>query len=1205
MGVPRLWRWLTGAHKQCVRFAADAADLATWLEEHSGLDAPASMDALAIDLNATIHNANINPDGGIAACDPLTCSEELFNQVFGLVPKQLEAALQLRADPDCMEDLKREFAQMTPPEALALSDLVNAALDSAGCPRGDARLRIFLRGALLRLAAIIWTMAPGKALFVALDGPAPAAKFTQQRERRYRSSHGMFTAASSGGATSVLATEGFGPIDTVQGAAATSSQLYDPSAISPGTALMRFVDSSVRHLLEAMATAPAMATPGAASGAGSGEGVTAGLGDHAMASTRPPRVVGAPATAERRFVAKGAIVVFSGAGDAGEGEHKLMALLRSWLAGGAAAAAKEALRWQGSDSRTSGCWGRAVGDESGLFWWEGSAGQSAEATAAAGSAAPRGATVTFWGPDGDALVLGLSLLGRFGAAAPMAATEGGAAVGAAAVPPLREVVIARDYDKAFRREWRSQMKADRRAAGGGDEAEGDDSESNSESSDAGSRGRRRGGKGRGSKRKGGASQRRRSSAAEAAAEARAAGLAPMPGAGADWDSPKPARDAAASAAEATARADGTAEPSGRILSRTGQRWLSDKGRRVRRPLGSFVSCRQLAEHLFDDAGSAKRGGKHRKGRHGGHGAHGGHGGHGGGSADSHRAGPAHETASLPPAPAPRAEGTPSWALSSRQSHRCIDLVPVMCAMGNDFLPRPEALDLDSRGMAGLLAAYREAEEEMARASRGAPLGDYANVPAGASALPWRPLVACMTDDPSDPAQPGVVVGLRFLARFLWRAASDAERADLSSALDGIARMSDSDDGAPLALPTSGVVGASGAMGALKQRSVSSAASAHSSGPASDPASLTLLRRIRSSWTADGGAVRGGLDEEDLGGSARGDWYASHMSGCGPMRHVREVASGAGGDAASGEQGEGPWPSDMAGAAARPASESQAETQAEAEAEAEAAAAVAAAAAGEGDAAGSAARRPARRLTEASVEDTLAVACEAWVAGLGFTCAYYLTGLPSWHFRYPFAHAPMLSDVGCWAACAGGRAAGAPMPELGLVDARIEDGEASLAVALGAPLCAAAHCASVITPYSLHLLPPTLRSAMGGLLPWAPVTSPGALLPVRPAKGGAASPPGAAADAAAHPFPPLEAVPPALLAAVGSSSSLQAWWFPAWEDVRQDSEKAMADWQVKLWIPLAGVGWAERVGRAWEAAVAGQDESDAFKLPTGANVITAT
>ena len=50
---------------------------------------------------------------------------------------------------------------------------------------------------------------------------------------------------------------------------------------------------------------------------------------------------------------------------------------------------------------------------------------------------------------------------------------------------------------------------------------------------------------------------------------------------------------------------------------------------------------------------------------------------------------------------------------------------------------------------------------------------------------------------------------------------------------------------------------------------------------------------------------------------------------------------------------------------------------------------------------------------------------------------------------------------------------------------------------------------------------------------------------------------------------------------------------------------MADWQVKLWIPLAGVGWAERVGRAWEAAVAGQDESDAFKLPTGANVITAT
>jgi len=657
----------------------------------------------------------------------------------------------------------------------------------------------------------------------------------------------------------------------------------------------------------------------------------------------------------------------------------------------------------------------------------------------------------------------------------------------------------------------------------------------------------------------------------------------MPGRGADF--PPTPKDGPPGGAAAVSGGGGPED--GSIVSHVGKTWTA-AGRKISRPLGSFVSCRQLAEHLLDDVSDRqsrrrgpKRGGRGRGASSAAHRAP-------EASAADKRAGADAAAAELAEREADVAAGAPAWSLSRRQSRRCVDLSAVMCVMGNDFLPRPEAFDLDGRGMAALLGAYAEVEAEAGRAAAGRADagGGGSSLPAGVSALAWDPLVSWSAweggsdDGPGSLSRAGVGVGLRWLARLLWLAGRDPEREDLSSAMDGIGGMVDAEEeDAAATAARDGVVGAGGAMGAFKMRSAGSAGS-RKEGAAVEAASERVVRTCRATWQGEGGAVLGGLDDVFAEGP-RGEWYLEHHSGCGPPEHVRAVARGAGGEAASGEQGLGPYPAVQGDAAA--------------------------------EAADGTGRTEARRLREAAADDAMALACESWVAGLAFTCAYYLTGLPSWTYRFPFTHSPMLTDAGQWAACEGGQdggegprgAAGFDRPTDPVACTTLRRGMAMLAVPLGRPLCAASHCCAVITPYSLHLLPPALTSAMRRMLPWAPQSSPGAILSVRARSGGALAMPGPEADAAAHPVSDASALPAELLAAVGSESSPQAWWFPDWDDVRQDSEKAKAEWQVKLWVPMAGTEWARAAGRAWEAYAAGKPEDGAHRLPVGSTVVEVT
>jgi hypothetical protein len=293
--------------------------------------------------------------------------------------------------------------------------------------------------------------------------------------------------------------------------------------------------------------------------------------------------------------------------------------------------------------------------------------------------------------------------------------------------------------------------------------------------------------------------------------------------------------------------------------------------------------------------------------------------------------------------------------------------------------------------------------------------------------------------------------------------------------------------------------------------------------------------------------------------------------------------------------------------------------------------------------------------DAAAADVMTVACESWLAGVAFVCSYYLVGLPSWGYRYPFAHSPMLTDAAAWAVSDGGlygvreagvNAAGdgdeAAAPGGGVTaagdsdeatasgsDAAAATPQAStcvtrlaevwtgsdgyevpvvrLCVPVGRPLSAAAHGIAVITPYSLHLLPSSLQSAMRQMLPWAPQTSAAALLASSGARHhGADSAPTASAFMASAELP-AELVEQARLA-VGSSESSQAWWFPAWDDIRQDTEKAHAEWQVKLWVPMVAMEWAIGCADWWEGAASAsgavpalQLENDTHGLPVETNV----
>jgi hypothetical protein len=1068
MGVPRLWRWMCDTHKKAVRFAADGADLASWLESVLEAGDPASIDVLGVDLNAAIHCANTTPDGGLLLAMKEGCSEELFDEVFGLKSGQLGKAVG-RGDSEGVGDdddapyesdsdrptpgftfqredstsrssaarrssvssvesttsVQRHEEGRIPPEALAASRIVDLAVRRSGCDSKDVRLTVFLRRALLRLVAIIWTLSPTKALLVALDGPAPAAKFTQQRERRYRSSKSMYDAALEGGVAVVTATEGLGPLDTVEGAAVTPGPLYDPSAISPGTRLMHFVDSSVRELLLLLS-----------SGTSELEVLSSGLREddatlasHSLASARPPRSSlsgeDSSSTRCRPLLNPGALVVFSGAGAPGEGEHKIMALFRAWLCGGAASAREEAERW--NDGR--GCFGPAVADSGdALFWWENEALSADRA---------QGNTLAFWGPDGDALILGMSLLGRFGG-------EGsGAHTGES--PPLREVVIGRDYDRAFKREWLKQVKEDRHSLDPDQprrakkHAEGD---------------------------------------AEIAAVMEAAGLEQMPS-----SSKSRRRRSSAKSTEHDSEAPLMPQQvvSGEVVSERGKTWRWPSGKNVTRPMGAFVSCRSLAQRLF-----------HVRGRR-------------------------HLEAAAP---------SPHWALSALQAQRNVDLTVVMCVMGNDFLPRPVTVELDSHGMSDLVKAYLRVEEQFL--SQGAAAeeeeapgrreeeeeddatdGDDAF---GWGSLPWAPLVSVKGGR--------VQVGLRWLAGMLYPLGEDRERSALEGMLEGFARLhfSDSSD-RELSLGESVSVGAGGSMGSFKERSVAREEE-------SEPQGLESSR-----WV-----VAGRMAEWETDQSSRSDWYQEHMTGCGPVVHVRSIARGRGGEAASGVRERGPYPALMGVA------------------------------------------KDSSPLEPAAWEDVLAVSAEAWVAGASFVGTYYLCGLWSWHFRYPFAHSPLLTDIALWCARRGGQAPDLAPEELPPL-ASCEDAVVAIDCPVGSPLSFAGHCVGVITPYSLHLLPPSMECALRSMLPWAPETSPSRYVPIRPRRGGALFLPREEQLLAAHKrvaAPPVE-----LSALVGSEKDFQAWWFPDWEDIRSDDEGAHADWQVKLWVPMVDTDWAQRVGLEWE------------------------